>query len=75
MRIKYVSKKFDPAQSYRRFVRMDIDGMFHFCEQDSATGYDMRQGTVDPDELPAQVREAAVARCTFFPSYVEWPFT
>ena len=78
MKSTYVSRDYDPNRTYKRYVRLDCDGAYHFCEvgdePKSEKRYDMRQGTVHEKELPISVADAAKARLGLFPSYVDWPY-
>lgn len=73
MQTVYQSKDYDPAKVTDRYVRSDMDGGFWFCEVvGSDRRFDVRQGTVEADELPEYIIKAAKEREGFYPSYVEW---
>lgn len=78
MEATYTSKSYDPNRQYARYVRLDGNGVYYFCEvgddPKSEKRYDLRQGTVLERELPKSVAEAAQALQGFFPSYVDWPY-
>lgn len=75
MKVIYQSKNYDPAKVTDRYVRSDMNGGFWFCEcVGMDRRLDVRQGTVDADELPEYVIKAAKEREGFYPSYVAWPF-
>jgi hypothetical protein len=68
------AKDYDATKVTDRYVRTDLNGGFWFCEVVGADRrFDVRQGTVDRDELPDWVAKEAEARSGFYPSYVDWP--
>lgn len=74
MQTVYQSRDYDPDKVTDRYVRSDLSGGFWFCEVAGDRRYDVRQGTVEADELPEYLIKAAKEREGFYPSYVEWPF-
>ena len=76
VRATYTSEKYDPGRIYDRYVRLDMDGSWHWCEVGTGDDKrsDYRQGIVDPAQLPDEVRERAEALQGYFPSYVSWPY-
>lgn len=60
----------------KRYVKRDNflpEGIYSFCEVGEDRRYDIRQGTVTGDELPAAVREAADKAAKEHCHYVSWP--
>lgn len=65
----------DPDRPTERFVRSCHPAGYAWCERDiSNKRYDLRQGTCDASDLPAEIREAADRRLGHAFSYVPWPF-
>lgn len=61
------------ATDTTRFVRRDAAGPgYSWCVRDNRTGYDIRQGTCDADDLPPNVRVAADAWAGFVYGFIEW---
>ena len=71
----HTAKNYSPGQVVSRYVRIDGNGVFRFCEVGEDRWYDLRQGTVDREDLPADVIKAAEANRGKFPSYTAWPIT
>jgi hypothetical protein len=71
MTITYQSPQFSPSLVVARYVSADGEG-FWFCELNAAR-YDVRQGRVSGEVLPAEVREAALALRGTWPACVAWP--
>jgi hypothetical protein len=71
MRITYTSKHYAPENVTARYVQ-NVGGVYRFCEC-NAKRWDIRQGEVEPSEIPAAVRAAADTQAGYFPSYVVWP--
>lgn len=70
--VTYQSRDYDPAQVTARYVRFD-GANFRFCEVANDRGFDIRQGVVNAEDLPADVKVKAIELQHTFPSYVEWP--
>lgn len=77
MNVIYTSENYDSSKSYKRYVRLDMNGTYYWCEVFGDTKndrrYDYRQGTVFAHEIPEHVRDKADALQGYFPSYVDWP--
>lgn len=71
--VKWQDKNYRPEDVTARYVRIDSDGVYHFCEVGKNRRYDIRQGTVRYTDVPEAVRTAAVERRGMIQSYVEWP--
>jgi len=70
----FTAAGYAPEQVRARYVgKWTVDGPFRFCEVGDDRRYDIRQGTVDADDLPESVRLAAEARAGYIPCYVDWP--
>lgn len=69
----YTSKNYSPEKVWVRYVMCSVDGTYRFCEVGSDRRYDLRQGIVDPAELPAHIRRSADERRGTWPAYVVWP--
>jgi hypothetical protein len=70
----YTSKDYEPGCAVERFARATWPSGYAWCERDALNArYDVRQGTCDAADLPADVRERADARLSHAFSYVEWP--
>ena len=75
MKITYQSKNYAPEEVTKRYVRRSsAAGGYDFCEVGEDRRYDVRQGTVEPDELPDSVRNAADELRKTSCAYVDWPF-
>lgn len=60
MKITYQSNKYAPENVLKRYVRRSTAaGGYDFCEVGKDRRHDLRQGTVEADELPEAVRIAA----------------
>ena len=75
MRATYTSRTYAPEHVTARYVRRCVSGEYQFCEVGADRRYDIRQGVVDADELPDDVREAADNLCGHTFAYVPWPIT
>lgn len=76
MKITYQSKSYAPDAILKRYVRRSTAaGGYDFCEVGKDRRYDLRQGTVEPDELPDAIRNAADEHYKVSCSYIDWPFT
>lgn len=75
MKIIAQARNYSPDLVKKRYVRFSLDGAFHFAEVGDDRWIDLRQGTVERDELPESVAAAAEAehKRGQWPSYVEWP--
>jgi hypothetical protein len=69
--VRYQSKRYDCNVDYPIYIRYD-GTHFLFCEVDTATGYDHRQGVARAAAIPSEAQEAAKAlwRNRQSPSYV-----
>lgn len=71
------SRGFSPDMVRKRYVSAPGFAMteWRWCEVGDDRRFDIRQGFVTPDELPEDVRAAALARREngVWPFYVEWP--
>lgn len=74
MKITYQSNKYAPENVMKRYVRRSTAaGGYGFCEVGKDRRYDIRQGTVEADELPEAVRVAADENYKVSCNYVDWP--
>lgn len=75
MKVTSCARGYHPSQVRARYVRAAFDGKYRWCEVGDDRRYDLRQGTVKAEALPADVREAADARraAGVWPFNVEWP--
>lgn len=73
--VVYTSRTYDPSVKVTRYVSARTDGMYTWCEQSNNTGYDVRQGVVCGNTLPAHIRvKADNVRGTAF-NGVKWDYT
>jgi len=70
--VTYQARDYDPSQVHKRYVRFD-GKKFGFCEIGKLRGFDIRQGWVDAEDLPTDVKDKAIALKGTWPSYIEWP--
>lgn len=70
----WTSSHYSPAKVESRYVRCEAPGIFKWCEVGAFPRFDLRQGTVTPDEIPADIREKAEALTGHAFGYVLWPF-
>jgi hypothetical protein len=70
MEVTYVAKGYKPDLPVTRYVRRARADVYVWCE--TCEGWDVRQGTADVGDVPAEVRAKADAIAGTFPSYVEW---
>lgn len=76
MNVVYQSKSYAPEQVTKRYVRRSsAAGGYDWCEVGQDRRYDVRQGTVEPDELADDIRAAADAHYKTSSSYIDWPFS
>lgn len=74
MRITYQSQNYAADKIRKRYVRRTTAaGGYDFCEVGDDRRYDLRQGTVEPHELPDNVRQAADELYKTSCHYVDWP--
>jgi hypothetical protein len=74
MIVTYQSKSYAPDKVTKRYVRRSCAaGGYDFCEVGQDRRYDIRQGTVDPSELPDEIRIAADEHYKTSSSYIDWP--
>jgi len=73
MKITYQSKSYSPEKVTKRYVRRSAAGGYSFCEVGDDRRFDIRQGTVEPDEIPEAVRAAADDLHKTSSAYVDWP--
>ena len=74
MNVTYQSKNYSPEAVLKRYVKYcPWDGTFEFCEVGGDRRFDLRQGTVDDNELPDGLPDAAIAHANVSMSYLEWP--
>jgi len=74
MKITYQSKSYSPEKVTKRYVRRSsAAGGYDFCEVGEDRRFDVRQGTVEPDEIPEAVRAAADELRKTSCAYVDWP--
>jgi hypothetical protein len=76
MKITYQSKNYTAEAILKRYVRkINAEGGYDFCEVGEDRRFDLRQGTVDADELPDSIRAAADEHYKTSRSYIDWPRT
>jgi len=73
MRATYTSRTYAPEHVTARYVRRCVSGGYQFCEVGADRRYDIRQGVVNADELPDDVRKAADDSCGRTFSWTPWP--
>lgn len=71
MRITYQSACYAPEAVRARYVRRSGD-IYRFCEVGEDRRYDIRQGVVEPHEVPRAVLDEADKRACQYYGYVEW---
>jgi hypothetical protein len=75
MKFTYCSKNCAPENVLKRYVRrICSSGGYYFCEVGEDRRFDLRQGTVEAEELPEAVRQAADEHYKVSIFYIEWPF-
>ena len=72
MKVTYQSTNYAPEKIMRRYARCGPDG-YEFCEVGKDRRYDLRRGTVEPNELPEAIRLKADALKGQYFAYVDWP--
>ncbi len=76
MKVTYQSKAYAPEHVTKRYVRRSsAAGGYDWCEVGQDRRYDIRQGTVEADELADAIRTAADEHHKVSMSYIDWPFT
>jgi hypothetical protein len=76
MKITYQSKAYAPEHVTKRYVRRSsAAGGYDWCEVGPDRRYDIRQGTVEPGELPDAIRAAADEHYKASCSYIDWPYS
>lgn len=77
MQVTYCSQRYRPDLVQARYVRAVADrpGVYQWCEVGQDTRYDLRQGTIAAEGLPAEVRAAADALRGTWPGYARWSIT
>lgn len=70
MKVIYQSKHYNPDHTYGKCFR--FDGEQFYLYEGWLNGLDHRQGTVEADELPDDVRRLAQELAGTFPGYVKW---
>lgn len=76
MKVTYQSKAYAPEAVTKRYVRRSsAAGGYDWCEVGQDRRYDIRQGTVEADELSDAIRTAADEHYKVSMSYIDWPFT
>lgn len=75
MKVTYQSRNYSPKQVKKRYVRRSVSGAYEFCEIGQEAKFDVRQGTVEPHEIPDAVRAAADNSSGQYFGYVDWPFS
>lgn len=74
IRVTSQSPDYAPERVRARYVSYRAsEGEFFFVEVGDDRRYDIRQGYVDAQDLPPDIRQAASDRAGFWPPYVEWP--
>lgn len=73
MKVTYQSKKYTPEAVLKRYVRHTPGGGYDWCEVGKDRRYDLRQGTVEADELPDALRMAADEHYKISLNYIDWP--
>jgi hypothetical protein len=74
MKITYQSKNYSPQAVLTRYVKYHPwDGEFAFCEVGKNRRHDLRQGTVEPSELPTGLASEAIAHVEVSIHYLTWP--
>ena len=74
MLVTYVARSYSSDRPVKRYVQNAGRLGYKWIEQDvEHKRFDVRQGIVDANELPADVKAKADEREGFYPSYVEWP--
>lgn len=75
MEVTYQSRSYSPEKVSKRYVRKSYAvGGYDWCEVGPDRRYDVRQGTVEGDELPESIRSAADEHYKISSSYIDWPF-
>lgn len=82
MKITYCSFHYHPTKVTARYVALYPDNQYHWNEtagigpSNFHTIHDLRQGTVEAQELPDTVREWCDAKAKYgdWPRRVEWPY-
>lgn len=75
MQVKYQAHRYDPDKVTARYVRRSsATGGYDWCEVGDDRRYDVRQGTVEPDELPDHIRAEADEAQKKHCHYITWPF-
>jgi hypothetical protein len=75
MKVTYQSKNYKPEAVLKRYVKYGPwdGGIFLFCEVGGDRRFDLRQGIVDPSELPNGLAAAAIAHANVSWHYLDWP--
>lgn len=73
MKVRFQTQGYKAADVRSRYVRASAYGIYFWCEVGDDRRYDIRQGTVEPQELPEAVKAAADALRGTWPGYVDWP--
>lgn len=72
MKVIYESRDYLPDRVTARYVRRCVSGEYRFCEVGEDLRYDIRQGTLEPEEIPADVRDLADSRVGHYFGYVKY---
>lgn len=76
LKVTSQTRDFSPDMVRKRYVKAPSTlGSWDWCEVGDDRRFDIRRGTLTPDELPEDVRAAAWERREngVWPYYVEWP--
>jgi hypothetical protein len=72
MQVTFTAKGYRPELVTVRYVRANGEG-YSWCEVGADRRYDLRQGHVEADELPPEVKADADALRGTWPGYALWP--
>lgn len=74
MQVTYQSKNYSPDQVVKRYVRKASGAdNYNWCEVGKDRRYDLRQGTVEADELTDDIRALADEQYKTSCHYINWP--
>lgn len=72
----YENELHDPDNPTVRYVRYNPnDGKFHWGVTCIRSMSNVKQGTCDAEDLPANIAKTARLRSVIFPACVDWPVT
>jgi|JI9StandDraft_2_1071091.scaffolds.fasta_scaffold822700_1 hypothetical protein len=74
MTVTYQSKRYAPELVVERYVRRSsVDSSYTFCEVGEDRRWDLRQGKVDGEDIPEDIRSKADGLRDQAFGYVPWP--